>query len=114
MDTATKARREAISRLRDNSNLNPLGGQCEWAYSPSTGAVGMREAELHNRGHYRIINTGYPMYGKAHLVTDWISVGEEKPKRGWHWEERDGMSVPAKDRPRQEYKINEFGSKVVA
>lgn len=115
MSIESKARTEAIARKTDNDRNNPPGGQCEWAYSPSTGAVGMREAEtVCGRGAFRIINIHYPMYGKAHLVADWVSVGDEKPKRGWHWEKRGSVWISHKDRPGQKYKINEYGTKVPA
>lgn len=80
--TAEQAKREAIARKSDNDGLNALGGQSEWAYSPTLFTVGMREA---GHGQYRVINVNYPYYGQADQVTDWVSVGVEKPKRGWHW-----------------------------
>lgn len=70
------AEREAKARLRDNRRWN----DCEFAYSPSTGAVGCRwndETETSESFHlqYRIFNVNYPMYGRGDDVHDWVSVG---------------------------------------
>lgn len=62
-------RREALARLRDNRSVN----DSEYAYSPSTQAVGVR----HSEGQiFRVFNVGYPMYGRNKEVTDWVSVGK--------------------------------------
>lgn len=67
--TARKAKREAKARLRDNRRIN----DAEFAYSPSTCAVGIRwnESEI-----FRVFNVHYPMYRKSELVVDWVSVGK--------------------------------------
>lgn len=62
------ARSEAKRRLQDNRKLN----NAEFAYSPSTQAVGVRWDE---DSIFRVFNISYPMYGKSEQVTDWISVG---------------------------------------
>lgn len=77
------AEREAKARKRDNDGLNALGGQSERAYSPTHNTVGLREAGSDDS--FRIPNINYPMYGHAQRVTDWVSVGCEKPRKGWHW-----------------------------
>jgi hypothetical protein len=65
----TWAEREAKSRLRDNYKIN----DAEFAYSPSTGAVGIRwdESQI-----FRVFNIYYPMYHRSEEVTDWVSVGK--------------------------------------
>ena len=82
MKTAKEAKREAESRRQNGDGLNALGGQSEWAYSPSTFSVGMRDDP---EQRFRIVNINYPMYGRAEFVNDWVSVGTEKPKRGRPW-----------------------------
>lgn len=75
------AKSEATRRLKDNARLyKKVGDKAmwqEWAYSPKTGAVGMRTDP---DGDYRIVNTKYPMYGKADQVKDWKSVGSAGPE----------------------------------
>ena len=65
---AEQAKREALARLRDNQRIN----DAEFAYSPSTGAVGMRwdESQI-----FRVFNVNYPMYQQSESVTDWVSIG---------------------------------------
>jgi hypothetical protein len=70
---AKQAEREARSCLRDNQRIN----DAEFAYSPSTGAVGIR---WHESQLFRVFNIHYPMYGKNEDVTDWVSVGIGKGK----------------------------------
>ncbi len=82
--TAKQAKREALSTLRQQDRLNPPGNGCEHAYSPSTGAVGMRN-EGDTRGlddqlvPFRVFNVTYPMYRRSDEVTDWVSVGWSEP-----------------------------------
>ena len=114
MSIASAARLHATHRKNENNFLNPPGGQCEWAYSPSTGAVGMREATTGERGVFRVCNTYDSMYGRAELVTDWVSVGDEKPRKGYYWTLQGSIWVSRKDIPGRAYKINEHGSKVEA
>jgi hypothetical protein len=66
---AQQAKREALARLKDNEPIN----DAEFAYSPSTGAVGIRWSE---RNMFRVFNIHYPMYGYSECVTDWVSVGK--------------------------------------
>jgi hypothetical protein len=85
MAKKTWAEREARKRLRWQSGLNPGADQIEYAFSPSTQAVGMRQVNedlgwVSDRG-FRVFNIHYPMYGKAWLVSDWVSVGVTLPKR---------------------------------
>ena len=68
-DPTFHARAEARRRLSWDRKLNSL----EWAYSPSTGAVGER---WEDGNPFRICNVNYPMYGRADEVTDWVSVGK--------------------------------------
>lgn len=65
------AKREAIRRKRENSGLN-RDDTTEFAYSPSTGAVGIRNWD---GDVFRVFNVDYPMYGKSAEVVDWVSVG---------------------------------------
>jgi hypothetical protein len=67
--TAAQAKREAMSCLRDNRRIN----DCEFAYSPLTGAVGCRWTE---DSIFRVFNVRYPMYGQNEEITDWMSVGK--------------------------------------
>lgn len=74
--TATEARREATSVLRAQDGLNAEPGLMELAYSPLTGAVGMRWVwDGEPDGSFRVFNTRYPMYGRSEDVSDWVSVG---------------------------------------
>jgi hypothetical protein len=66
---STQARREALARLRDNRRIN----DAEFAYSPSTGAVGIR---WRMDTIFRVFNVHYPMYKRSEEVTDWVSVGK--------------------------------------
>ena len=66
---AEQAKREAIARLKDNRRIN----DAEFAFSPATGAVGMRWCE---DTIFRVFNTHYPMYRRSEDVTDWVSVGK--------------------------------------
>lgn len=68
---AEEAKREAQSCLKDNERIN----DAEFAYSPSTGAVGIRWP---GDTYFRVFNVRYPMYGRSEEVKDWISVG-----KGW-------------------------------
>ena len=63
------AQREAKARLNDNRRIN----DAEFAYSPTTGAVGIRwdESQI-----FRVFNVHYPMYKRSEDVTDWVSVGK--------------------------------------
>ena len=73
--TTEQAKREALSVLRDNRRLN----DSEYAYSPSTGAVGMRWPGMllsPSDEIFRVFNTHYPMYKRNEEVTDWVSVGK--------------------------------------
>lgn len=84
-NTALSAKQEAIQRRDDQSFLNfaDAEGSCfEYAYSPSTFAVGIRStnAKGEHDGIFRIFNIDYPMYGQDEKVTDWVSVGTEKHK----------------------------------
>lgn len=65
------AKRVATQRrnLQDYCNLVE---DFEFAYSPSTGAVGIRNYEGDT---FRVFNEGYPMYGNSEQVKDWVSVG---------------------------------------
>lgn len=63
------ALREAKARLQDNRRIN----DAEFAYSPSTQAVGMR---WHESQMFRVFNTQYPMYKRSEEVVDWVSVGK--------------------------------------
>jgi hypothetical protein len=67
--TATQAQREAKARLADNRRIN----DAEFAYSPSTCAVGMRWSEDQI---FLVFNVHYPMYKRNEDVTDWVSVGK--------------------------------------
>jgi hypothetical protein len=67
--TSAQAKQEAISCLRDNRRIN----DAEFAYSPSTGSVGIR---WHVESIFRVFNVRYPMYGQSEDVTDWVSVGK--------------------------------------
>jgi len=97
------AKQEATRRMKNNDGLNAIGGQCEWAYSPSKNTVGMREAGTESP--YRIINVNYPFYGNANLVDDWISVGTEKPKKNWHWKHSYGCFIQQPNHEGREYII---------
>lgn len=66
---AENAKREAMAALRDNRRIN----NCEFAYSPSTFAVGIRNWDGDT---FRVFNVKYPMYGKDEEVRDWVSVGK--------------------------------------
>jgi hypothetical protein len=63
------AKREATARFNDNKRLN----DAEFAYSPLTGAVGIRWDESQS---FRVFNTQYPMYRRSEEVKDWVSVGK--------------------------------------
>ena len=67
--TPKQAKQEAQARLRDNRRVN----DAEFAYSPKTGAVGIRwdESQI-----FRVFNVHYPMYKRSEEVQDWISVGK--------------------------------------
>ena len=67
--TGEQAKREAMARLRDNRRIN----DAEFAYSPSTGAVGIGWYES---GMFRVFNVNYPMYKRSEVVSDWVSVGK--------------------------------------
>jgi hypothetical protein len=67
--SADDAKREALARLRDNR----LNNDAEFAYSPTTCAVGIRWDEFES---FRVFNRYYPMYGYSARVTDWVSVGK--------------------------------------
>ena len=67
--TNVDAKREALARLRDNQRIN----DAEFAYSPSTGAVGIRWEESQM---FRVFSIHYPMYGYSACVRDWVSVGK--------------------------------------
>ena len=69
IESAAQAKREAVARLRDNRRINEL----EFAYSPSTLAVGCRWDDCFP---FRVFNTGYPMYQRSEEVQDWVSVGK--------------------------------------
>jgi len=79
----------AVARLERSLNnfLNAPGSQQEYAYSPSTWAVGFRWQFWREAGPdhplypFRICNIHYPMFGRANEVTDWVSVGDTLPKR---------------------------------
>jgi hypothetical protein len=78
-------KQEAIRRRNDQDNNN-AEEDMEFAYSPSTGAVGCR---LHGGARFGVFNVNYPMYGKSEMVADWISVGVaraigERGKRRFH------------------------------
>ena len=66
---ANQAKREALSCLKDNRRIN----DAEFAYSPSTGAVGIRWSTAQI---FRVFNVRYPMYGQNEDVIDWVSVGK--------------------------------------
>lgn len=68
------ARREAIRRRNDQRGLN----DSEYAYSPGTGAVGMRWDE---DSIFRVFNVNYPMYKRNEQVRDWVSVGTAEDPR---------------------------------
>lgn len=112
MTMTRDAKKEATARRNDGNGNNAIGGQSQWAYSPATGAVGMRSAH-EPESTFRIVNVNYPMYGRADEVKDWVSVGQDSPKRGWHWR-RDaaGLWKQHRDVPGTQYTINEFGSRV--
>jgi len=63
------AQREAKAILNANRRIN----DAEFAYSPTTGAVGIRwdESQI-----FRVFNVHYPMYKRSEDVTDWVSVGK--------------------------------------
>jgi hypothetical protein len=65
----TGGKQEAIRCLRDNQRIN----DAEFAYSPKTGAVGIRWSEDQI---FRVFNIHYPMYGRNDEVNDWVSVGK--------------------------------------
>jgi len=69
--SALQAKREAESCLKDNMRIN----DAEFAYSSSTGAVGIRWS---GDTYFRVFNVHYPMYGRSEEVSDWRSVG-----KGW-------------------------------
>lgn len=71
--TSKQAKAEAKARLRDNHKIN----DAEFAYSPSTQAVGMRWRE---DTYFRVFNVCYPMYGRSDEVTDWHPVGKGTKK----------------------------------
>lgn len=81
-ERARLARNQARSALRLQHGLNPEDGSGwhgpEYAYSPSTGAVGMR---WEPDGTFKIDNIYYPHHGDNESVTDWVSVGCARPKR---------------------------------
>ena len=82
---AAIARREASARLHESHRLNVGPGQPEYAYTPSTGAIGVRfqdptEPEWSARQVFRVFNIYYPMYGRSEQVRDWVSVGMAIPK----------------------------------
>lgn len=70
------AERIARRRLALQNECGERGAGIEWAYSPSTGAVGMRGDASEA---FRIPNVRYPMFGRAELVADWVSVGISGP-----------------------------------
>jgi len=70
------ARREALARKRDQGGLN-YDETMEFAYSPSTFAVGCRHDP---ETQFRVFNLHYPMYGRNDEVTDWVSVGVARPR----------------------------------
>lgn len=81
--TAEEARWEAVQCRHEQSNLNVADshGSCfEYAYSPSTFTVGIRNTDAldNHDGNFRIFNINYPMCGRDDEVTDWVSVGKEK------------------------------------
>lgn len=69
------ARGEARKRLAMQRECGPNGSGMEWAYSPSTGAVGMRWVDADPPQTFRVPNIHYPMFGLSEYVTDWVSVG---------------------------------------
>ena len=66
---SSNAQREAKAILNANRRIN----DAEFAYSPTTGAVGIRwdESQI-----FRVFNVHYPMYKRSEDVTDWVSVGK--------------------------------------
>lgn len=72
-----EAEATAIQRRKDNSNLN-FNDETEYAFSPSTFAVGMRNWPGEP---FRVFNVNYPMYGKSDQVQDWVSVGQVRSKK---------------------------------
>lgn len=71
------ARGEARKRLSLQRECGIAGAGMEWAYSPSTGAVGMRwvESGEETPQPFRVPNVNYPMHGQSERVSDWVSVG---------------------------------------
>jgi hypothetical protein len=63
------AKREAKARLRDSCAIN----DAEFAYSPTTSAVGIR---WESSEPFRVFNVNYPMYRRSDEVADWVSVGK--------------------------------------
>lgn len=84
---AKEACQRAMRRRRENNGLNN-GERAEFAYSPSTGAVGMRwtreDGTAEPNDPFRVFNYNDPMWGRSEFVTDWKSVGVCTEK----WRER--------------------------
>ena len=74
---AWDAKAEAEKRRRMNCGLN-FDDTTEFAYSPSTGALGIRNFDT---DEYRVFNVNYPMYGRSSEVSDWVSVGVVTSKK---------------------------------
>ena len=79
LENARQARNEARARLRGQNGLNGVGEGIEFAYSPSTFAVGMRWQFEEGGSGFRVFNIYYPMHGRNDEVMDWVSVGMSTP-----------------------------------
>ena len=86
IDTSSKARREAVRRLREQRECNRAakqGPMHEYAYSPSTFAVGIRPFDWSDwsppRDRFRVFNVHYPRYRDDDGIGDWVSVGTDDP-----------------------------------
>jgi hypothetical protein len=73
--TAAEAWHEAVARRKEQNYLN-REETMEFAYSPSTFAVGCRHDDAKR---FRVFNVRYPMYGNDDGINDWVSVGRALP-----------------------------------
>lgn len=70
-EPARTARQEARKRQMDQDGLNAYETM-EFAYSPTTGAVGLRHSP---DKPFCVFNVHYPLYRKDDGVRDWVSIG---------------------------------------
>ena len=109
---AWNGKAEALWSLRANGGLNAQGGQAEHAYSPAFNSHGKREAG--SNAPYRVCNVNDPGYGRAESIHDWVSVGVERPRRGWHWRKVGGLWMQYRNVRGKRYTVNAYGYAVEA